>query len=131
MIESHTRSRTAKALRAAGSLLLAVAFVLMLFPLGAQAKPSDEVKAQADAARAKLADMTAQLEQASDEYYTALEEHDAAVARMDAYIRENGYENDLSDARLHHEIYLSDARKVPPEKWKTVIRHPIRRADGT
>ena len=29
--------------------------------------------------------------------------------------------------RLHHEIYLSDARKVAPEKWKTVIRHPIKK----
>lgn len=36
-------------------------------------------------------------------------------------------ENDFSDSRLHHEIYLSDARKVAPEKWKTVIRHPIKR----
>ncbi len=50
------------------------------------------------------------------------------VAAMDRYIAENGYVNDLSDFRLHHEIYLSDARKVPPEKWKTVIRHPIRKA---
>ncbi len=49
------------------------------------------------------------------------------VAVMDRYISERGYENDLSDSRLHHEIYLSDARKVPPEKWKTVIRHPIRK----
>lgn len=30
--------------------------------------------------------------------------------------------------RLHHEIYLSDARKVPPEKWRTVIRHPVKKA---
>lgn len=36
-------------------------------------------------------------------------------------------ENDMIQARLHHEIYLTDARKVPPEKWKTVIRHPIRK----
>lgn len=50
-----------------------------------------------------------------------------SVALMDAYLRENGYENDLSAERLHHEIYLSDARKVAPEKWRTVIRHPIRR----
>ena len=50
------------------------------------------------------------------------------VAAMDRYVAENGYENDLSDSRLHHEIYLSDARKIPPEKWKTVIRHPIRKA---
>lgn len=46
---------------------------------------------------------------------------------MDAYLAEHGYENDLSETRLHHEIYLSDARKVAPEKWKTVIRHPIKK----
>lgn len=51
----------------------------------------------------------------------------ASVALMDQYLAENGYENDLNDLRLHHEIYLSDVRKVAPEKWKTVIRHPIRR----
>ena len=34
----------------------------------------------------------------------------------------------LTAARLHHEIYLSDARKVAPEKWKTVIRHPIKKS---
>lgn len=39
---------------------------------------------------------------------------------------ENGYVNDSSDTRLHHEIYLSDARKVAPDKLKTVIRHPIK-----
>ena len=50
----------------------------------------------------------------------------ATVAVMDRYLQENGYENDLSDTRLHHEIYLSDARKVEPAKCKTVIRHPIR-----
>ena len=50
----------------------------------------------------------------------------ATVALMDAYIKANGYENDFSDQRFHHEIYLSDARKVSPEKWKTVIRHPIK-----
>lgn len=30
--------------------------------------------------------------------------------------------------RLHHEIYMPDARKVAPDKWKTVIRHPIKKA---
>lgn len=49
----------------------------------------------------------------------------ATVARMDAYLKEAGYRNDFSRKRLHHEIYLSDARKTPPEKLKTVIRHPI------
>lgn len=52
----------------------------------------------------------------------------AAVAAMDAFLVENGYVNDLSDTRLHHEIYLSDARKTAPEKLKTVIRHPIQKA---
>ena len=51
-----------------------------------------------------------------------------SVALMDRYLEEQGYVNDLSDSRLHHEIYLSDARKVEPVKWKTVIRHPIRKA---
>ena len=50
----------------------------------------------------------------------------ASVALMDRFLEENGYENDLSVSRLHHEIYLSDARKVAPENWKTVIRHPIK-----
>ena len=50
----------------------------------------------------------------------------STVALMDQYIAENGYANDMNEARRHHEIYLSDARKAAPEKRKTVIRHPIR-----
>lgn len=50
----------------------------------------------------------------------------ATIALMDEYIQEQGYANDFSDMRLHHEIYMSDARRVAPEKWKTVIRHPIK-----
>lgn len=50
---------------------------------------------------------------------------------MDAYLVANGYENDFSDTRLHHEIYLCDARKVAKDKWKTVIRHPVRKRIGT
>lgn len=50
----------------------------------------------------------------------------ASVAQMDAYLAQNGYENDLTASRLHHEIYLSDPRKTAPEKQKTVIRHPIK-----
>ena len=55
------------------------------------------------------------------------DEEPATVEKMDRYLAENGYENDLTSERLHHEIYLSDARKVAPEKWKTVIRHPVRK----
>ncbi len=50
-----------------------------------------------------------------------------SVAIMDTFLEENGYENDINENRLHHEIYMSDARKVAPEKWKTVIRHPIKK----
>ena len=49
------------------------------------------------------------------------------VEIMNRHIAENGYESDFSDTRIHHEIYLSNARKVPAEKWKTVIRHPIKK----
>lgn len=55
------------------------------------------------------------------------DEEPATVALMDKYLDENGYINDLNDIRLHHEIYLSDIRKVEPAKWKTVIRHPIKK----
>ena len=51
----------------------------------------------------------------------------ATIAAMDRYAIENGYEIDINDVRRHHEIYISDPRKVAPEKLKTVIRHPIRR----
>jgi hypothetical protein len=48
------------------------------------------------------------------------------VAMMHVFMDQQGYELDITDKRLHHEIYLSDARKVDPEKLKTVIRHPIK-----
>ena len=56
------------------------------------------------------------------------DEEPETVAQMDQFIRAQGYVNDFSDSRLHHEIYLSDARRIPAEKWRTVIRHPIRKA---
>ena len=57
----------------------------------------------------------------------AFDDEPATVAVMDAYLEQNGYANDFSENRLHHEIYMSDARRVAPEKWKTVIRHPIKK----
>ena len=53
----------------------------------------------------------------------------ATVAMMHAFAEQQGYKPDLTNRRLHHEIYLSDARKVAPEKRKTVIRHPIKRKE--
>ena len=49
-----------------------------------------------------------------------------SIALLDRYVEENGFQNDISKIRQHHEIYLTDARKTIPEKWKTVIRHPIK-----
>jgi hypothetical protein len=49
------------------------------------------------------------------------------VERMHRYMTEQGCVLDITDQRRHHEIYLSDARRVPPEKWKTVVRHPVKR----
>lgn len=51
----------------------------------------------------------------------------ATVAALDSFAKENGYAIDINDERRHHEIYLADPRKTPPEKLKTVLRHPIRK----
>lgn len=53
----------------------------------------------------------------------------ATVERMHRFLEAQGFALDLTDQRLHHEIYLSDARKTPPENLKTVIRHPIRKTE--
>lgn len=55
------------------------------------------------------------------------DEEPHTVAQMEQYLEEQGYVTDITEKRLHHEIYMSDARKVAPEKWKTVIRHPIKK----
>ena len=60
-------------------------------------------------------------------HYGSYDDEPASVALMDEYLADNGYENDINDKRLHHEIYLSDPRKTAPDKCKTVIRHPIRK----
>lgn len=57
----------------------------------------------------------------------AYDDEPATIALMDAFMNENGYALDITDTRYHHEIYLSDARKVPPERRKTVIRQPIKK----
>ncbi len=55
------------------------------------------------------------------------DEEPATVALMHRYMEEQGYVLDITDQRLHHEIYLNDARRTAPEKLRTVIRHPIRK----
>ena len=50
----------------------------------------------------------------------------ATVQLMHDYMTAQGYSLDITENRFHHEIYLSDARKVSPDKLKTVIRHPAK-----
>ena len=61
----------------------------------------------------------------------AYDDEPVTIAVMDQFIREQGYENDFSETRMHHEIYLSDARrarsgevkdrhKTPDEKGRKV-----------
>ena len=57
----------------------------------------------------------------------AYDDEPATIALMDRFLEENGYVHDFSAERLHHEIYLSDARRVSPERLKTVIRHPVKK----
>jgi hypothetical protein len=47
----------------------------------------------------------------------------ATIENMRAFARSEGYEF----ADKHHEIYLSDPRRVAPEKLKTILRIPVRR----
>lgn len=49
------------------------------------------------------------------------------IRRMEQFAEEQGYELDFSEARRHHEIYLSDVRKCKPENRKTVIRQPVKK----
>ena len=56
----------------------------------------------------------------------AYDEEPKTVEVMHRYMEEQGYMLDITDQRYHHEIYLSDARRVASEKLKTVIRHPVK-----
>lgn len=53
----------------------------------------------------------------------------ASIETMNRFAAENGYENDITETRLHHEIYLSDPRRTAAEKLKTVIRHPLKKKE--
>ena len=57
----------------------------------------------------------------------AFDDEPKTIALMQEFLTENDYVTDLTGERRHHEIYLSDARRVAPDKWKTVIRLPIKK----
>ena len=50
-------------------------------------------------------------------------EEGPTIEKLHNFIKDNGYELHGK----HHEIYLSDIRRAAPEKWKTIIRQPIRK----
>lgn len=52
-----------------------------------------------------------------------------SILKMKEYMKENGYEEDFSKERFHHEIYLSDPRRCARDRLKTVIRHPVVKAE--
>lgn len=60
-------------------------------------------------------------------HFGSYDDEPETVKLMDDYAKENGYELDITDKRLHHEIYLSDPRRCEVSKLKTVIRHPIKK----
>lgn len=57
----------------------------------------------------------------------SFDDEPGTIALMDKYLSQHGYITDINNNRLHHEIYLSDARKAEPSKFRTVIRHPIKK----
>ena len=83
-------------------------------------------KPDLDLSRAKLMKMTEGL-CVQIMHKGAYDDEPASIEMMKRYAAENGYAEDFSETRLHHEIYLSDPRKCAPEKLKTVIRHPIKK----
>lgn len=56
----------------------------------------------------------------------SFDDEPATLEKMKAFMTEHGLQSDLSDTRRHHEIYLSDPRKVDISKKKTVLRYPVR-----
>ena len=58
-------------------------------------------------------------------HFGPYDDEPATIAKMEEYIRDNGYITDITDLRRHHEIYLGDPRKTKPENLKTVNRHPV------
>lgn len=100
-------------------------------------KKEDLAWAAAEAARKKKMDFSKAEFFAYEEglcvqcmHVGSYEEEPAAIAAMETYAAERGYTVDFASGRYHHEIYLSDPRKCAPEKWKTVVRHPIKKGNA-
>ena len=49
------------------------------------------------------------------------------VEIMQAFMLQNGYQDQVGLGGKHHEIYMGDPRRADPLKLKTVLRHPVKR----
>jgi hypothetical protein len=49
----------------------------------------------------------------------------ASVEQMRRFMKENNLEDMTGMVKKHHEIYLSDPRKVEGAKLNTILRHPV------
>jgi len=56
----------------------------------------------------------------------AYDDEPTTIEGMKRFLKENGYVEDFSASRFHHEIYLSDPRRCAKERLRTVIRHPVK-----
>lgn len=81
-------------------------------------------KPELDTSKARLEDFTEGL-CAQIMHTGSYDDEPATIAALEEFIKSKGYKTVMSGMRQHHEIYLSDPRKTPPEKLKTVLRHPI------
>ena len=91
-----------------------------------RAKASVQKKKKLDCSRAELFTLE-EGDCIQGMHVGSYDEEPATIKAMDEHALLAGYEVDFSDTRLHHEIYLSDPRKVMGEKLRTVIRHPVRK----
>jgi hypothetical protein len=92
------------------------------------AKTEIEKKKKIDTSKAELLEMEEGL-CVQCLHIGSYDDEPVTVALMDEFIKNAGYINDINNERSHHEIYLSDPRKVSTEKLKTIIRHPIKKLD--
>lgn len=98
--------------------LLLVFVCMLMIPMPAYAVTSAEKQAEADQAKAQLSDLMGQLEIASDNYYTALAEHDSAVSAMDeAQARIDSNEAQITKLQSHLSVRAASMYKEGPDTF--------------
>lgn len=62
-------------------------------------------------------------------HHGSYDDEPATIAQMHDYLQSQNYQLDIQNPRYHHEIYLSDPRRVSAAKLKTVLRHPVKKGE--